>query len=159
MFCDEVLEIIEPVAAGERALDGRIEAHLGACRGCAEALDRARAVERLLRARPVPKPPANFAARVLTLIRRQHWRREQYVDLGFNAALALLALLIAGSVWLVLNRSGLVTVGGDIFDLFGTAFKTVARRVAPSLPLYAGATALLAMALGLWWWAERGSTT
>jgi hypothetical protein len=32
------------------------------------------------------------------------------------------------------------------------------RRVAPSLPLYAGAAALLVSALGLWWWAERDVT-
>jgi hypothetical protein len=32
------------------------------------------------------------------------------------------------------------------------------RRVVPSLPLCAGAAALLATALGLWWWAERDIT-
>jgi hypothetical protein len=159
MFCDEVLEIIEPIAAGERRLEGRIQAHLDTCRGCTEALDRARQVDRLLHARPAPKPPANFAARTLALVRRQRWRSEQYVDAGFNLSLAILAVLIVGSVWFVLNRSGLVTVGADVFDLFGAAFRAVAGRIAPSLPVYAGATALLVMALGVWWWAERGSTT
>jgi hypothetical protein len=31
----------------------------------------------------------------------------------------------------------------------------VVRRVAPSVPLYAGATALLLATLAIWWWAER----
>jgi hypothetical protein len=30
--------------------------------------------------------------------------------------------------------------------------------MAPSLSLYAGATALIAMALAVWWWAERDVT-
>ena len=42
-------------------------------------------------------------------------------------------------------------------DLFGTAVATLARRIVPSLPLYGGAAALLAMALGIWWWAEKGA--
>ena len=38
---------------------------------------------------------------------------------------------------------------------FGSGFVALARRVAPALPLYAGAAALLVSALGIWWWAER----
>ena len=45
---------------------------------------------------------------------------------------------------------GWIAVGG-----LGVGFVSLARRVAPSLPLYAGALALLASALGIWWWAER----
>ena len=37
----------------------------------------------------------------------------------------------------------------------GTGLVVFIRRVAPSLPLYGGAAALLVSALGLWWWAER----
>jgi collagenase-like PrtC family protease len=60
---------------------------------------------------------------------------------------------------MLLNRSGLVAVSNDAVDLFGTGLVAFARRVSPSLPLYAGATALLATALGIWWWAERDVTT
>jgi len=56
---------------------------------------------------------------------------------------------------MLLNRSGLNAVSSDAVDLFGSGFVAFVRRVAPSLPLYAGAAALLASALGLWWWAER----
>ncbi len=44
-------------------------------------------------------------------------------------------------VWLLLNRSGLAAVSNDAVVLFGTGLVTFARRVAPSLPLYAGAAA------------------
>ena len=57
---------------------------------------------------------------------------------------------------MLLNRSGLATVSSDAVDMFehGSSWRS-SRRVAPSLPLYAGATALLAAPLGIWWWAER----
>jgi len=32
------------------------------------------------------------------------------------------------------------------------------HRVGPSVPLYAGATALFATALVVWWWAEKDVT-
>jgi hypothetical protein len=35
---------------------------------------------------------------------------------------------------------------------------TIARNVAPSVPLYAAAVGLLAGALAIWWWAERDLT-
>ena len=57
-----------------------------------------------------------------------------------------------------MSQTGLAAVSSDAVDLFGAGFATVARRVAPSVPLYAGATALLAMALGIWWWAERDAS-
>src|ERR671938_624812 len=60
-----------------------------------------------------------------------------------------------GGIWMLLHQSGLASVSGDAVELFGTGVATLARRVAPSLPLYARATALLVTALGLWWWAER----
>ena len=63
-----------------------------------------------------------------------------------------------GGVWMLLNRTGLAAVSADAVDLFGSAFVSLVRRVAPSLPLYAGAAALLATALAIWWWAERDAT-
>ena len=62
---------------------------------------------------------------------------------------------LLGGVWMLLHRSGLVAVSGDAVNVFGSGFVALARRVAPSLPLYVGALALLVSALGIWWWAER----
>jgi len=42
MFCDEILELIEPIAAGDLAPDGRMSAHLASCAGCAAALESSR---------------------------------------------------------------------------------------------------------------------
>ena len=88
-------------------------------------------------------------------VRRARWRSEQFLDLGFNLAVgAVLAAIMVG-VWMVLHRTRLAGVSREVVDLFGSGFLGFARRVAPSLPLYAGAALLLVSALGIWWWAER----
>ena len=46
----------------------------------------------------------------------------------------------------------------DAINLMGSGVMTLVRRIAPSLPLYVGVSALVASALGLWWWAERDLT-
>jgi len=38
----------------------------------------------------------------------------------------------------------------------GEAVALVVDRARPALPAYGLATGLLAMMLGVWWWAERG---
>jgi hypothetical protein len=121
-------------------------------------LEGARTLDRLLRSRPVPKPPPQFTSRIMARVRRQRWRSEQLLDVSFNLALAAVALLIVAAVWLVLSRSGLASLGNTALDLVGARFVIVAKRVAPSLPLYAGATALVITALAVWWWAERDVT-
>ena len=158
MFCDEALDAIEPIAAGDLTPDGRIADHLATCPNCAAALDSARRLERMLQARPVPRPTPQFTSRTVARIRRVRWRTEQFLDVGFNVAIAAIVLAIVGGVWMLLNRSGLTAVSSDAVDLFGSGMIALVRRVAPSVPLYAGATAVLASALALWWWAERDVT-
>ncbi len=154
-FCDEVLDVIEAVAAGDLAPDARIEAHLASCASCAATLQSAKSLEQLLRGRQVPRPPAQFTSRVLTRVRRARWRNEQFVDAGFNVAVAAIVVAVIAGVWLILNRTGLVAVSDDAINLMGSGAMTLIRRITPSLPLYLGASALVASALGLWWWAER----
>jgi hypothetical protein len=155
MFCDEVLEAVEPIAAGELAPSPRIAEHLASCRGCAGALDSARRLDALLRARPAPVPPAHFSSRVMNGLRRARWRTEQMLDWGFNLALVAAGVVVVISLWVVMRRSGLTTVSSDAIELLGPGMVLFARRVTPSLPLYLAATALLGTALGVWWWAER----
>ena len=155
MFCDEALDAVEAIAAGDLTADGRIAEHLATCPNCAAALVRARQLERVLQRRGVPQPPSQFTARTLARVRRARWRSDQFLDVGFNLAVIFIVVALFGGVWMLLNRTGLVVVSTDAVDMFGSAFVTLVRRVAPSLPLYAGAAALLATALGLWWWAER----
>jgi predicted anti-sigma-YlaC factor YlaD len=155
MFCDETLDAVEAVAAGELTPQGRVADHLATCPNCAAALDSARRLERLLQARTVPRPPPHFTTRTLTRIRRVRWRSEQFLDVGFNVAIAAIVAGVLVGIWMLLNRSGLGAVSGDVVGLFETGVIALARRVAPSVPLYAGASALVLTALGLWWWAER----
>ena len=87
MFCDEALDLVESIADGELTPEGRVAAHLATCPNCAAALDSARRLEQALRARPVPRAPARFTARTMTMLRRRRWRSEQFLDVGFNVAL------------------------------------------------------------------------
>jgi len=155
MFCDEALDAVEAIAAGELTPEGRIAAHLATCPNCAGALASARRLEQMLQARPVFKAPAQFTPRTMAVVRRKRWRSEQFLDVGFNVALGLLALVIVGTIWMVLHRSGLVSVSNDAAGWVGASVVKLAHRAAPSVPLYAGATALVATALGIWWWAEK----
>jgi anti-sigma factor RsiW len=155
MFCDEALDSVESIASGELTADGRVAHHLATCPNCAAALEGARRLEHMLRARPVPHPPAQFTARTLTRVRRARWRSEQFLDVGFNVVIAAVVFGVGGAIWMLLHRSGLATVSSDAVDLFSTGLRTIAQRIGPSVPIYAGATALLVSALAVWWWAER----
>jgi anti-sigma factor RsiW len=159
-FCDHVLELVEPLAAGEMSADSQVAAHLDTCAGCRAALGAAREIDRLLRARPAPAAPRDFTARVLARVRRERWRSEQRIDLVFNVVLAVVLLAAALGAWLVVSRLGMVSVAGvsagaqGAADLIQTGLVTLARRTVPALPLYLLAAGILASALGLWWWAE-----
>jgi anti-sigma factor RsiW len=155
MFCDEVLESIEPIAAGELTPSPRLLEHLTTCRGCSSALESARHLDALLRSRSAPPAPAHFSSRVMSRVRRARWRSEQVLDWAFNIALVLAGVLVVVGLWVVMRQSGLATVSGDAIELLGPGMVLFARRVTPSLPLYAAATALLGTALAVWWWAER----
>ena len=155
MFCDEALVTVEAVAAGDVLADGRVASHLATCPNCALALERARQLEATLRRREAPAAPAQFTSRTLARIRRARWRSDQFLDAGFNVAVGAVVVSLLGGVWMLLHRTGLSSVSSDAVDLLGSGFVSLARRVAPALPLYAGALALLVSALGIWWWAER----
>ena len=155
MFCDETLDAIEAIAAGELTPEGRVAQHLTSCRNCAAALESARRLDKMLAARPVPNPPQQFTIRTMTRIRRARWRSDQFLDVGFNVAIALVVIGIIGSGWLLIDRSGLTAVSGNLITLIESGGKALAQRVAPSLPVYAAAAAIVVTALGIWWWAER----
>jgi anti-sigma factor RsiW len=155
MFCDEALDTVEAIAAGDLTADGRVASHLATCANCALALEGARQLEASLRRRAAPAAPAEFTSRTLARIRRARWRSDQFLDVGFNVAIGLVVVSVLAGVWMLLHRTGLVSVSGDAVNVFGSGFVALARRVAPALPLYVGAAALLVSALGIWWWAER----
>ena len=153
-ICAALADAIEPIAAGELTPDAVAAGHLSTCGSCAAALEQARRLDRLLRARPTPAPPSDFTVRTLQLIQKAGWRREQVVDWIFNSALIAAALLVASGIAVALQHAGMPSVGRDAFDALSNGMAVFAQRAAPSLPLYAGATGLLVVALGLWWWAS-----
>ena len=155
MFCDEVLETIEVIAAGELTASATVAEHLASCNGCGAALAAARRVDALLRSRVAPAPPANFSSRVMNRLRLARWRGEQLLDWGFNIALVTAGVLVVLGLWIVMRQSGLVIVSSDAVQMFESGMTLLARRISPSLPLYSAATAVLGTALAIWWWAER----
>jgi anti-sigma factor RsiW len=157
MFCDEVLELVEAIAAGDVPPDARVRAHAQSCAGCAAALAAARRVDQLLKQRSAPAAPPQFTTRIMGRIRRDRWRRDQFLDLGFNLVVGIVVLGVLAAFWVLLSQSGLAGIGQDAASVLGSAASDLIHRAASSLPLYLAASAIIATALGVWWWAERDS--
>ncbi|MGH9349711.1 MAG: hypothetical protein ACRD26_20865 [Vicinamibacterales bacterium] len=118
-----------------------------------DALDEA--IDRWMRERATPAVPDGFTPAVMTRVRQERWQAERYWDVAFNVAVAAgLALVMAGMLGLI-QLSGLSVVARDTVMLFVQAVATVAAEVTPVLPTYVGAVALIATALGLWWYVEN----
>src|ERR1700752_4834766 len=101
MFCDEALAPVEPIPAGELTPDGRIADHLATCPNCAAALDSAKRLEPMLRARVVPQPTPQFTTRTIARGRRARWRSEQFLDVSFNVAIGAIVVAVVGGVWML----------------------------------------------------------
>jgi hypothetical protein len=101
--------------------------------------------------------PDRFVVRTLTRLASERWRREQRLDLLFNAGLTIAALgtIIAG--WRLFGASGLSRVGSSAVRPLQAQLAAAARGFAPSLPGYVAAIVLIAAVLFAWWWAERES--
>lgn len=156
MQCEDFRSLIEPIAAGEIAPTGEVAAHLDACGACAAKLAFARRIDRLLADRGAPPAPAHFTDALMRRLRRERWRSEQFLDLGFNAAIIVSVALVVGGVWLALNLTGLAAVTSGTVAVFSGGVHELVQRAAPRLPIYVGAFMLMLSALALWWWAERG---
>jgi len=155
MSCKEALELVEPIAASDIAVDAAARAHFETCPGCAAALASARRVEMMLAGREVAVAPARFTAVVMQRLRRDRWRSEQHVDFLFNAAIAVALLLIAGGIFALMNLSGLMTAAAGTSTALASLGEQFARSAAPTLDTYVAAVLLLLSTLGMWWWAER----
>ena len=82
MTCDDILDLVEPLAADELTPTEEVRAHLETYHSCAAALATARRIEATLAARLVVEAPARFSASVHQRIRRERWVAEQRVDLA-----------------------------------------------------------------------------
>jgi len=157
--CAEVRELIEAVAAGDEPGGAEFEAHVAACSACAAALETARRIERALAALPAPAAPAQFSRQVMAAVRRARWQHDNQVDRVFNFAIVLGLVIVAVAAVSLLNLGSVANMMLAVVEAMAEA----RHQPAPwgrdgSVPV-ALATAMFAMAFGVWWWAERRSAS
>jgi hypothetical protein len=154
--CDDLEPLLEAIA--DESLEPSPEdlAHLESCDLCGGRLRRARAIHALLVTREMPAPPASFTAHVMARIHGERWEGERVVDLGFNLAIALGIVMIAGGAIGLAWSVGLLNFGLDAHSVLASVANQWVDRVLQQLQTIVMATVLLTMALGLWWWAEGG---
>src|SRR5215203_2317053 len=133
MSCSDVLDLIEPIAAGELAADEAVRAHLESCVTCAAALAAAQRLESALKAMEIPPAPASFTGAVLQRIRKDRWQSEQNVDRLFNLAIAAAVLLMAGGLVAMLNVDGVLRVTASAWLLVRDSMRTTVESAAPTL--------------------------
>ena len=156
MTCADLDDLIEPIAAGDIVPSAEVRAHLAECASCGASLALATRIDRLLSAQVAPVPRPDFTAALVARMRREHWRSEQMLDLVFNLAIAVVAVIAIGGLWIAFSSSGLGTVGAVALNAAGQALAQSAARAAPQAAIYVVTTIGLATALFVWWWAERG---
>ncbi len=155
MSCSDVLDLIEPIAAGDLRADEAVREHLQSCVTCAAALASAQRLESALKGMEIVPAPAAFTARVLQRIRSDRWQSEQNVDRLFNLAIVAAVLLMVGGVVAMLNVDGMLAITSSALGLLREQMRAGVQQAAPALATYVAAAGLLASALGMWWWAER----
>ena len=156
--CDELDLRADAMADGTLELSADERAHAAACTACAASLEHARALHAALSMRDQPAPPASFTSGVMARVRRERWRAEQAVDIGFNLAIAAgLLFILAGAIGLAWS-AGLLTINMDWRSLVAAAMTQWPDRLLPQMQTVVMAALLLSMTLGVWWWAETDWT-
>jgi len=156
MTCTDFDELIEPIAAGDIEPDPGMRAHLQSCAACTRALAMARQIDLVLASQSTPAPAPAFTGALMARLRRERWRSEQSLDAAFNIAVGLAVAVGVGGVVMVATASGLASVSADLVRVFLSATAAALVTIAPALPVYALASAVVVSWLIVWWWAEHG---
>jgi hypothetical protein len=156
--CDHLEPLIEAIADGSYQPGTDDAQHLATCQVCSARVAAARGIESLLTLRDVAVPAPAFTAAVMARVGQERWKTERVIDLGFNLAMAAgIVFILAGAAGLGWSL-GLVNITIDvqaIWEAFGHS--VVTSRVLSQVQTIAMASALLTMALVLWWWAETAA--
>ena len=155
MTCEDIADLIEPLASGDVVPDADFDLHVSSCPICSGALGRARQIERALDALQPWAPPVAFADRVMARVRSERLRAERYVDAGFNVAIASGILLVLAGVWGLLSLTGVAEITADLSTVVGEGLRLAASQASAGAPAFLGAVGLLISALVLWGWADR----
>jgi hypothetical protein len=153
MTCSEARELIDPIASGDLESDP-FRIHVAGCPACAGALAQAERIERALAALPAFPPPPRFSQAVRARVRRERWRYEERVDRAFNLTIAVGLVAVAAAVLGLLNITSLARM---LFVAVETVTEAT-RQPAPqagSLVTVGLPALLIAVAVAVWWWAER----
>jgi len=156
MTCTELDDLIEPLAAGDVEPSAEVRAHLAACPSCTASLALATRINRVLIAQVAPVPRPDFTAALVARMRRERWRSEQMLDLTFNFAVGLVAMIAIVGLWVAFSSTGLGAVGAVALNAAGHALAESAAHAAPQASIYMVTTLGLVTGLFVWWWAERG---
>ena len=155
MRCSDVLDLVEPIVAGDVVPDERVRGHLHSCPQCAGALASAQRLEAQVKAMEIAAAPPAFTTHVLQRIRRDRWQSEQNVDRLFNLAIVTAVILIASGLLALLNVDTVIGLTGSMWTALKEGSRQTARTAAPTVATYIAAAGLLISALGMWAWAER----
>ncbi|MGH2604849.1 MAG: hypothetical protein ACRDJ9_36325, partial [Dehalococcoidia bacterium] len=117
LTCQDALDVVEPIAAGDLEVDAALRFHFETCPRCASALASARRLETALAGRDAPAAPPGFTTAVVARVRRERWRSEQHVDRIFNVGIAAAILLVLGAVAALLNVSGVLSTAAAVWQL------------------------------------------
>jgi anti-sigma factor RsiW len=155
--CDDLDEVIEALAEGE-AVPSEAAAHVATCAVCQARVELARAVDRLLQAREVPAPPERFTLQVMRRVTQERWRVEQFVDAGFNLAIAAGVIVVLAGLTAVLWSLGWFSIDVGALSTATAAVAPWTTRLVSDAQTLIIAAVLLSSALALWWWVEGGET-
>ena len=153
MRCEDLDELNEALADGEPVAPD-VQAHVAGCASCQARLELARAVDRLLLAREVPAPPEAFTAQVMRRVQQERWRVEQFVDAGFNVAIAAGMLVVLSGVAGLLWSFGWFSVDVGTIGRAVTRFAPWTSELASQAQTMIIGVVLLSSTLALWWWVE-----
>jgi hypothetical protein len=156
MGCDEVDLLIEDVAVG-MDVPADATAHLASCARCQARLRLAQALERSLESRERLEPPPRFTAAVLARVRRERWRAEQLVDVGFNVAMALGVVFVIGGLAVLAWSLEWYSVSPAALQVARDLSSQWITRVLDQATMVGVAAFILSSALVLWRWVEGES--